>query len=114
MALLNLLKRWWKTVVMVFLGVLMILAGRKATKLHERAKAKDEAATELLNSGISKQLQKGKALIDSADKDKDKAVAAKKAMKEHLEVLGQNDESIDDIATRFNSRRVRERTGSSS
>jgi len=107
------LKRWWKTLSMIIVGVLLILAGRRATKLHERAKAKDEIATDLLNSGISKELEKGKRLVDAADKDKDRAVAARKEMEQHLESLGQNDESIDDIATRFNSRRVRRRPGSS-
>lgn len=84
----------------------MILAGRKATKLHARAAVKDETATNLLNSGISKEIARGKKMVDAANKDKDKAIIANLKMKERLEVLGEVDESIDDVADRFNSRRL--------
>ncbi len=85
----------------------MVLAGRKATKMHARAAAKDEVATNLLNSGISRKLVSGKKWVESANKDKDKAVIANLKMKARLEKLGETDESIDDIADRFKSRRLR-------
>ena len=100
------LARWWGTIVAVVIGVLMVVAGRKATKMHARAEAKDEVATNLLNSGISTELARGKKMVESANKDKDKAVIANLKMKARLETLGEVDENIDDVADRFNSRRL--------
>lgn len=84
----------------------MLLAGRKATKMHARAEAKEDTATTLLNSGISKEIARGKKMVDAANRDKDKAVIANLKMQERLEMLGEADESIDDIADRFISRRL--------
>lgn len=105
------MKQWllekWKTILVIVSAVAIALLGRKATKLRAEVKGKESVATDLLNSGISKKLEKGKKLIEEADKAKNKGVAVRAKLEEHLEKIGGNDETIDDIAHRFNSRRLR-------
>lgn len=98
---------WIKTLGLIASAVLLaIMAGRAASKTAA-AKSKDDRAEQLLNSGISKEIHKGKMLVDSANTDKDKAVAARKRMEVQLEKLGEANEDMDSIADGFNSRRLR-------
>lgn len=101
------LKNAWVTLGVIASAIALALLGRKATKLSAQVKAKEDMASELLNKGTSKELKKSKELIESASRDKDVGVAVRNKMQEHLDNIGSNDETLDDIAHRFNSRRLR-------
>jgi hypothetical protein len=104
---------WIKTAGLILTAILLALAGAKAVKKKSVAKKKEDRAAELMGSGISKEIQKGKKLLESANKDKDAGVAAKQRMEKRLEKLGESNEDIDALAHRFNSDRVRKRSGTS-
>lgn len=84
------------------------MAAGRAASLTNRARSKDEKAIGKLNSEISKELQAGRKLVESAHKDKQKAVAIRQGMEAQLEKLGEANEDMDAIANRFNSRRLRD------
>jgi len=99
---------WIKTLGLVVGAILLALAAGRAASKHASAKRKDDRSVQLLNSGISKEIRKGKMLVDSAFADKDKAQAARKRMEQQLEKLGEANEDMDSIADSFNSRRLRQ------
>ena len=105
------MKKWlaekWKTLTVVAAAIALALLGRKATKLSAKIDAKERTATDLLNSGISTKLVKGRELLEEADHDKNIGVVVRAKMEEHLEKIGEKDETLDAIADRFNSRRMR-------
>jgi hypothetical protein len=82
-------QRWVVTLGMVLSAILLALAGARAVKKKASADKKEQLATDLLNSGASKQIEKGKKLLESANKDKDAGVAANKRMEDELEKLGE-------------------------
>jgi hypothetical protein len=98
-------QRWVITAGMVLSAILMALAGAKAVKKKASANKKEQLATDLLNSGASKKIAKGKKLLESANKDKDAGVTANEVMEAELEKLGEANEDIDALADRFNSKR---------
>jgi hypothetical protein len=100
-------QRWIVTLGMVLSAILMALAGAKAVRKKASAAKKEQKATDLLNSGISTNIYKGKKLLESANKDKDAGVAADERMEAQLEKLGEANEDIDALADRFNSKRLR-------
>lgn len=105
--------KWIKSLpVIVTLGmigsvVLLVMEGRKVDRLHARANRKDTEGIALKNSQTSRHIQMGKELVESAHKDKHKAAEVKQAMEKRLDELGRDHETLDDIAHRFNSKRVR-------
>ena len=100
-------QRWIVTLGLVLSAILMALAGAKAVKKHAKGVKKEQVATDLMNSGISKKIQKGKKMLESANKDKDAGVAANERMEAELENMGKANENIDAFADRFNSKRLR-------
>jgi len=106
--------RWLKTAGLVLAAILMALAGAKVTKRRASATKKEDKAVELMNSSISTDIQKGKKMVESANKDKDKAVEAEKRMEAQLENMGNANEDIAAIADRFNKRKLRKSTVSTS
>jgi len=106
-------KAWLATIGAVIGAILLGLAVAKASNKRAAADRKDQTATDLMNTGISKQIAKGKRLRESANKDKDAAIAADKLSEERLEQMAANNESLDAIADRFNSRRLRKRSARS-
>ena len=108
-SLLNKVKSWgWvKTLGLVLGGILLALAAGRAASKKAAADRKDQRAADLLNSQISNEIQKGKKLVESAQKDKDKAVELHQASQKRLEQMAENNEDMDSIADRFNSKRVR-------
>ena len=98
---------WIKTLILVGSAILLALAAGRASSKHASARKKDDRAEQLLNSGISKEIHKGKKLADAANMDKDKAVVALKQMHDQLDKMGEANEDMDSIADGFNSRRLR-------
>jgi len=104
-------QRWIVTLGIVLSAILLALAGAKAAKKHASGVKKEQLATDLMNSGISTKIHKGRKLLESANKDKDAGVAALEKMEDHLNNMGDANEDIDALADRFNSRRrLRERS----
>ncbi len=104
---------WVKTLGLVLGAVLLAMAAGQAASKMKSARKKEATAQDKLSSGVSSEIHKGKVLVDSANKDKDKAVAARERMEAQLEKLGEASEDMDSIADRFNSRRLRKSTSDS-
>ncbi|KKK49624.1 hypothetical protein LCGC14_3133200 [marine sediment metagenome] len=98
---------WIATAGMVLTAIVMGMACGKIKRLEKRAAKKTEKSIDLKNSKISSQIHKGKMLADSANTDLDVAGRVKERQEKRMESLGDRDETIDDIAHRFNSKRVR-------
>ena len=95
-------------------AILFVMNGRKASKLLDRAKTAEDQADVLINSNISKEIERGHKLTEKANVYKDKSVRANKKTQDYLKLIGGADETIDDVASRFNSAgRVRLKPGSS-
>ena len=94
---------------MILTAILFALAGAKSVKKKKRAAKTQQRAEDLMNSGVSSKIHKGRKLMESANVDKDKAIAADKLMSKRLDEMSTKNDSIDDVAHRFNSRRVRQR-----
>ena len=105
--------RWVKTAGLVLAAILLALAGQRVLKRRQSAQKKEDIGTNMMNSGISKNILAGKKMVDAADKDKDKAIAAEKVMEVQLEKMGGSNESIADVADRFNKRKLRKPISSS-
>ncbi len=105
--------RWVKTAGVVLAAILLALAGQRVLKKRASAQKKEDIGTNMMNSGISKHILAGKKMIEAADKDKDKAIAAEAVMEAQLEKMGKGNESIADIADRFNKRKLRKPISSS-
>jgi hypothetical protein len=103
----------WIT-ILVSIATAMVLGFAAAKSVNKKAsgKRKEARAVDMMNTGISSKIHKGKKLLEAANKDKDAAIAADVAMENQLEKMGAANESLDAIADRFNSRRLRESTGS--
>lgn len=99
---------WVVTAIAVLTAVGLALATAKAQSRRTRASKNERVATDLLNAGTSKEIAKGRKLAEKVQRDKDVAVAADKLAEQRLESLATND-SLDAIADRFNSRRLRKR-----
>ena len=91
----------------VFAAIVLVLLGAKAQSKRKAAKRKQQRAEDMLNSGISSNIEKGKQLMEAANLDKDRAVAAHAKMEAQLDKLGDRNEELDVIADRFNSKRLR-------
>lgn len=113
--MLNWLKKfsWVQTAIAVVAAIALAMLAGKARSTQKNIKKKEQLGTDLLNSGISRKLQKGKKLIESADKDKDKSVEIRQRMEARIEQLGESNEEFDAIADRFNSKRLRHSADSS-
>ena len=102
---------WIVTLGAIGAAILFVMNGRKASKLLARAKTAEDQADILINSNISKQIDKGHKLTEKANVHKDNALKAKERMHDRLEQLGNADENISTVASRFNSGRVRLKPG---
>ncbi len=99
---------WIITLGAVLTAAVLGAAAAKSINRQNSAKRKEGRAVDMMNSGIGREIHKGKKLLESANKDKDAAVAADVQMENQLEKMGANNESLDAIAHRFNSRRLRQ------
>jgi len=99
----------WITFGAVLTAIILVLNGRKTSRLLSRAKSAEVRADILLNSEIESNIRKGKRLADKAVADKQRAKAAKQQTKTRLQQLGNADATIDSAMSGFNSR-VRRRS----
>ena len=99
---------WVVALAAVASAVVLGLAAAKSVNRQATSKRKETRAIDMMNSGIGREIHKGKKLLEAANKDKDAAVAADVQMENQLEKMGAANESLDAIAHRFNSRRLRQ------
>ena len=100
-------QQWFVTLGLVLGAILLALAGARSVKQNNRAQKNEDAAVDLMNSGIASDIAKAEKMSKKAEKNKVAAAKAKLSIHAQLEKLGEANEDIDDIAARFNSRRVR-------
>jgi hypothetical protein len=99
--------QWVATLAAVASAIVLGFAAAKSVNKRNSAQRKETRAVDMMNSGIGREIHKGKKLLEAANKDKDAAVAADVSMENQLEKMGAANESLDAIAHRFNSRRLR-------
>ena len=92
-------------------AVLMVLGGAKSTRLKKRADHAEKVAENLIQDKTKKNIDKAAKLTAKAERDKTKAAAITKAAEKRLEELGAKDETMADVADRFNKRKLRDRAG---
>lgn len=92
----------------VLTAIGLALAAATAQNRRDRASKNEQAAAILLTSNVKTEIAKGEKLQAKAETDKKAAALADDKMEARLEKLATND-SLDAIADRFNSRRLRER-----
>jgi flagellar biosynthesis/type III secretory pathway M-ring protein FliF/YscJ len=91
-------------------AVMMVLRAMSAGKLEAKVKENEQRVTEL-NNGTEADIETARKLQNSIDFKKEKARAIRKKSEASLERIGQ-DETMADIADRFNNKsgRVRKRS----
>ena len=95
---------------LIILGILVALLAAKASRKVASAKKKDDRFEDLKNSMISGELVEAGKLADSANEDKDAAIEIKRQLNNNLVKMGQANENMDDIAKRFNGKRLRKQS----
>lgn len=98
---------WLVTLAAVLTAAVLGAAAARSINKTNSGKRKEARAVDMMNSGIGREIHKGKKLLEAANKDKDAAIAADVKMENQLEKMGAANESLDAIAHRFNSRRLR-------
>lgn len=95
-------------------GIGFALLGYKAHKKRAAAKRMHDRGVVLMNSGVEKHIEEGKVLLDKAESEKVRAKHARMDAEAQLRKLGETNETLDAIADRFNSRRLRKQPGDNS
>lgn len=92
----------------ILTAVLMVLGGAKAGRLQRRATKAEDQVTAMAHDKTKKGIAKAAKLQKAADKHKEKATATRQRTEARLEELGEKDETLADIADRFNKRKLRD------
>jgi cytochrome c-type biogenesis protein CcmH/NrfG len=107
------MKRWLSIAGAAVTAVLLVLAGAKVGREKRRADKAEQQAQAYHHQGSKKAIEKAAKLQAKSDVHKQNAEATRQRMETQLESLGEKDETLADIAERFNGRRVRKSTGGS-
>ncbi len=99
---------WVALVGMIGVAIMMVTRAYSAGKLEAKVDA-GETKINQLNKGTANDIQAAAVLQTSIDKKKVKARETRKKSEASLERIGQN-ETMADIAKRFNGKRVRHRS----
>jgi hypothetical protein len=105
---------WIKSLSWIAIGgaivtaIMMILGAKRSGKMEAEV-AHDEERIKTLQKGTAADIQKAKTLQQGIDAKKIKAREVRKKTEKRLERIGE-DESMADIAARFNGKRVRSRS----
>jgi hypothetical protein len=95
-------------------AVYFVVNAMRASGMEKRAANAEKNAENLLHDVTKKNIEKAARLQARAAKDKEKATAVKAAAVKSLEKLSESDNTMADIADRFNKRELRDRaTGTS-
>lgn len=101
---------WVATAGAVVTAIMLVLAGAKAGREKKRAKKAELKVESLHQEKTKKSIEKAVELQAKVTLHKERAELAKQSMEAKLEELGGKDETLADIAARFNGRRVRKST----
>lgn len=104
---------WVHTLLTVLAGIAFALAGVRASRESRRASRAEQQSELLLNDRTKRNVDRAEALQEAAQRHAAKAADARIAAEQRLIQLGDEDETLDDIADRFNSRRNRVRNNPS-
>lgn len=89
-------------------AILLVLGGAKSTRLKKRADHAEKVAEIIIQDNTKKSIEKAAKLQEQATRDKAKAATITEAAEKRLEELGAKDETMADIADRFNKRKLRD------
>ena len=99
--------KWWKTLGTILAAILLVLAGAKVGRHKRRALRAEAQAENLLIDRTRVNFEKAAKLQKKVVVEKRKAAEAKMVAIAQLEKMGDENETLEDIADRFNSRRKR-------
>ena len=89
-------------------AVYFVFNAWRASGLVARAEVAEKTAENLLNDKTKKNLEKAAKLQAGVAKDKEKATTVKAKAEKQLEKLSESDNTMADIADRFNKRKLRD------
>lgn len=89
-------------------AILMVLGGAKVGRQERRADRAEKQAEALAHDRTKQGIEKAAKLNTAAKKHKDKAATIRKKTEARLQELGDKDETMADIADRFNKRKLRD------
>ena len=92
-------------------AVLMVLGGAKAGRQQRRANDAEKQVEMLAHDRTKEGIVKAAKLQKAADKHKEKAATTRLRTEARLEEIGAKDETLADIADRFNKRKLRDSSG---
>jgi biopolymer transport protein ExbB/TolQ len=89
-------------------AVLMVLGGAKVGRQERRAERAEKQFESMAHDRTKKGIDKAAKLQKAAVKHKEKAAATRQRTEARLQELGDKDETMADIADRFNKRKLRD------
>jgi hypothetical protein len=92
----------------VVTAILMVLGGAKAGRQQRRADHAEKKVEMLAHDKTKESIQLAAKLQKEAVTQKEKAAASRQRTEARLEELGAKDETLADIADRFNKRQLRD------
>lgn len=104
---------WFKSLSWVALAgaaataVYFVFNAMQASRLERRAEVAETNVDNLLNDRTRENLEKATKLQAEVVRDKFKAIAVKAKAEKSLEKLSESDNTMSDIADRFNKRKLR-------
>jgi hypothetical protein len=101
---------WIATAGIVLTAILMALGGAKAGRLQRRVTETENQLTTLAHDRTKKGIEKAAKLQKTVEKHKEKAAVTRQRTEARLKELGEKDETLADIADRFNKRKLRNGT----
>jgi hypothetical protein len=92
-------------------AILMVLGGAKVGRQDRRADRAERQVEAMAHDKTKKGIEKAAKLQKAVVKHKEKAAATRQRTEARLKELGEKDETLADIADRFNKRKLRDSTG---
>lgn len=108
--IMDFIKKHWAILIAMFAGAMMVRHARRAGVIETDVKHQ-EAEIVRLNKGTTVDIHEAKARQEAIAEKKLQARAVRKKAEANLNRIGQ-DETMADIAERFNNKRVRARSDS--
>lgn len=103
---------WFKSLSLIAVlgaigtAILFILNAMKASRLQKRAAHAEAIAENIIQDHTKKNIDKAAELQKKAASDKSRAKTAKEKAEAQLAAIGDKDETMADIADRFNKRQL--------
>jgi len=92
-------------------AILMVLGGAKATRAQRRADKAEKKIESIAHDRTKKGIEQAAKLQKQKEAHLETAAATRQRTEARLKELGEKDETMADIADRFNKRKLRDSTG---